>query len=157
MLRRWPELPQCHKHGGDENHRDDDHQQGTKHHAAPSGSLNSHVFENLFLELQDADDPGRSRLLFGHNMIILLRDDNLSSRILPTIHRSLILEEHGSTNTFGAHPGLQLQTMLSPKATLLVSIRDNRGLAGTAFRVRPAPLAAKIVLTPLSDGVQDTN
>jgi len=68
----------------------------------PSGKLNSHDFENLFVAVQDAEDPAKFRLLFGHNTSILSRDDNLSSGNLPTINRSLILEEHGSTNTFGA-------------------------------------------------------
>lgn len=121
----------------------------------PSGSLNSHVFENLFLALQDADDPGRFRLLFGHNTSILSRDDNLPSGNLPTINRSLILEEHGSTNTFGAQPGVQLQTMLSPKVTLLVSVGDNRGSLNAQERhfAFGRAIAAKIVLTPFSDGV----
>ena len=71
-------------------------------------------FENLFVSLQDADDPGKSRLLFGHNTHILSRDDNLSSGNLPTINRSLVLEEHGSVNAFGAQMGFQVQRALSP-------------------------------------------
>ncbi len=119
----------------------------------PAGKLNSHDFENLFVALQDADDPAKFRLLFGHNTSILSRDDNLSSGNLPTINRSLILEEHGSTNTFGAQLGVQVQKMLSPKMTLLASIGDNRG-GLNAQNVKFAfgrAVAAKIVLTPISD------
>ena len=119
----------------------------------PSGKLNSHDFENLFVAVQDADDPAKFRLLFGHNTSILSRDDNLSSGNLPTINRSLILEEHGSTNTFGAQLGVQVQKMLSPKVTLLGSIGDNRG-GLNAQQVKFSfgrAIAAKIVLTPISD------
>ena len=119
----------------------------------PAGPLNSHDFENLFVAVQDADDPARFRLLFGHNTSILSRDDNLSSGNLPTINRSLILEEHGSTNTFGAQLGVQVQKMLSSKATLLASIGDNRG-GLNAQQVKFSfgrAIAAKIVLTPISD------
>ena len=119
----------------------------------PAGKLNSHNFENLFVAVQDADDPARFRLLFGHNTSILSRDDNMSSGNLPTINRSLILEEHGSTNTFGAQLGVQVQTRLSPRVTLLGSIGDNRG-GLNAPQVKfsfDRAVAAKIVLTPISD------
>lgn len=119
----------------------------------PAGKLNSHDFENLFIALQDADDPAKFRLLLGHNTSILSRDDNLSSGNLPTINRSLILEEHGSTNTFGAQLGVQVQRMLSPTVTLLASIGDNRGGLNASqvnFSFGRA-VAAKIVLTPISD------
>ena len=119
----------------------------------PSGKLSSHDFENLFVAVQDADDPAKFRLLFGHNTSILSRDDNLSSGNLPTINRSLILEEHGSTNTFGAQLGVQVQKMMSPKVTLLGSIGDNRG-GLNAQQVKFSfgrAVAAKIVLTPISD------
>ena len=119
----------------------------------PAGPLNSHDFENLFVAVQDADDPAKFRLLFGHNTSILSRDDNLSSGNLPTINRSLILEEHGSTNTFGAQLGVQVQKMLSPEVTLLGSIGDNRG-GLNAQQVKFSfgrAVAAKIVLTPISD------
>ncbi|MBA3898187.1 MAG: hypothetical protein H0X36_13865 [Sphingomonadaceae bacterium] len=119
----------------------------------PAGSLNSRDFENLFVALQDADDPARFRLLFGHNTSILSRDDNLSSGNLPAINRSLILEEHGSTNSFGAQLGVQVQKMLSPKVTLLGSIGDNRGGLNAQqvnFSFGRA-VAAKVVLTPISD------
>ena len=118
-----------------------------------AGPLNTHDFENLFIAVQDADDPAKFRLLFGHNTSILSRDDNLSSGNLPTINRSLILEEHGSTNTFGAQLGVQVQKTLSPKVALLGSIGDNRG-GLNAQQVKFSfgrAIAAKIVLTPISD------
>ncbi|MBN8831897.1 MAG: hypothetical protein J0G94_15040 [Sphingomonadales bacterium] len=119
----------------------------------PAGSLNSHDFENLYLAVQNPDDPGKFRLLFGHNTSILSREDNLSSGNLATINRSLILEEHGSTNTFGPQIGAQFQKALSPKVTVQASIGDNRG--GLNAQERHAAfgraIAAKIVLTPISD------
>ena len=109
--------------------------------------------ENLFVSLQDADDPGKFRLLFGHNTHILSRDDNLSSGNLPTINRSLILEEHGSVNAFGAQMGFQLQKALSPKATVQLSVGDNRGSlnAGEVRSSIGRSVAGKILLTPIND------
>ena len=110
-------------------------------------------FENLFVSLQDADDPAKFRLLFGHNTHILSRDDNLSSGNLPTINRSLILEEHGSVNAFGAQMGLQVQRALSPKATVQFSVGDNRGSLNAAD-VRSSigrSVAGKLLLTPIND------
>ena len=109
--------------------------------------------ENLFVSLQDADDPGKFRLLFGHNTHILSRDDNLSSGNLPTINRSLILEEHGSVNAFGAQMGFQVQRALSPNATVQFSVGDNRGSLNAAD-VRSSigrSVAGKILLTPVND------
>lgn len=119
----------------------------------PGSNLNSRGFENLFVAVQDADDPANFRLLFGHNTSILSREDNLSSGNLPTINRSLILEEHGSTNSFGAQIGVQVQKMISPKVTFLGSIGDNRGGLNAQevnFSFGRA-VAAKIVLIPISD------
>ena len=117
-----------------------------------SGSLNSHDFENLFLAIQDADDPGKFRLLIGENTHILSREDNLSSGNLPTINRSLVLEEHGSVNNFGTQWGVQLQKALAGKLTLQLAAMDNRGSLNA-----PQPryaigndLAAKLVWTPIS-------
>ncbi len=110
-------------------------------------------FENLFVSLQDADDPGKFRLLFGHNTHILSRDDNLSSGNLPTINRSLVLEEHGSVNAFGAQMGFQVQRALSPKATIQFSVGDNRGSLNAAD-VRSSigrSVAGKLLLTPIND------
>ena len=110
-------------------------------------------FENLFFSLQDADDPGKFRLLFGHNTHILSRDDNLSSGNLPTINRSLVLEEHGSVNAFGAQMGFQVQRALSPNATVQFSVGDNRGSLNAAD-VRSSigrSVAGKLLLTPISD------
>ena len=110
-------------------------------------------FENLFVSLQDADDPGKFRVLFGHNTHILSRDDNLSSGNLPTINRSLVLEEHGSVNTFGAQMGFQMQKALSPKATIQFSLGDNRGSlnAGEYHGSIGRSVAGKLLLTPLND------
>lgn len=110
-------------------------------------------FENLFVSLQDADDPGRFRALFGHNTHILSRDDNLSSGNLPTINRSLVLEEHGSVNAFGAQMGFQVQRALSPVATVQFSVGDNRGSLNAAD-VRSSigrSVAGKLLLTPIND------
>jgi hypothetical protein len=110
-------------------------------------------FENLFVALQDPDDPGKFRVLVGQNTHILSRDDNLSSGNLPTINRSLILEEHGSVNSFGTQFGIQLQKALSHKLLLQLAAMDNRG----SFNA-PDPrysvgnsLAAKLSLTPIND------
>lgn len=110
-------------------------------------------FENLFVSLQDPDDPASFRMLFGHNTHILSRDDNLSSGNLPTINRSLVLEEHGSVNAFGAQMGFQVQKALSPAATVEFSVGDNRGSLNAA-RVRSSigrSVAGKLLLTPIND------
>lgn len=91
----------------------------------------SKVFENLFLAVQDAESPGRFRALVGENTHVLSREDNLSSGNLPTINRSLVLEEHGSVNSFGTQFGVQAQRALSPRYTLAVSAQDNRGSLNT--------------------------
>jgi len=110
-------------------------------------------FENLFVALQDPDDPGKFRVLVGQNTHILSRDDNLSSGNLPTINRSLILEEHGSVNSFGTQFGIQAQKALSDKLLLQLAAMDNRG----SFNA-PDPrysvgnsLAAKLSFTPIND------
>ncbi len=110
-------------------------------------------FENLFVSLQDADDPGKFRLLFGHNTHILSRDDNLSSGNLPTINRSLVLEEHGSVNTLGAQMGFQVQKALSPKAMIQFSLGDNRGSLNTGeyHGSIGRSVAGKLLLAPLND------
>ncbi len=113
-------------------------------------------FENLFVSLQDADDPGRFRVLFGHNTHILSRDDNLSSGNLPTINRSLVLEEHGSVNAFGAQMGFQVQRALSPRATIQFTVGDNRGSLNAAD-VRSSigrSVAGKLLLTPINNAGQ---
>ena len=113
-------------------------------------------FENLFVSLQDVDDPGKFRLLFGHNTHILSRDDNLSSGNLPTINRSLVLEEHGSVNAFGAQMGFQVQRALSPVATVQFSVGDNRGSLNAADVRRSIgrSVAGKLLLTPINDAGQ---
>ena len=110
-------------------------------------------FENLFVALQDGDDPGKFRVLIGENTQILSRDDNLSSGNLPTINRSLILEEHGSTNSFGTQFGIQLQKRLSDALTLQVSTQDGRGSLNTdnpRYAIGNS-FSAKAILTPKVD------
>ena len=85
------------------------------------------IWENLFVSFQNAKDPNKFRILFGENTCILSREDNLSSGNLPTINRSLILEQHGSTNSFGTQWGFQFQSQVSKKTFLQVSLQDNRG------------------------------
>jgi hypothetical protein len=85
------------------------------------------IWENLFVTFQNANDPNKFRILFGENTSILSREDNLSSGNLPTINRSLILEQHGSTNSFGTQWGFQIQSQVSKKTFLQASMQDNRG------------------------------
>ena len=85
------------------------------------------IWENLYVGFQNAEDAINFRILFGENTSILSREDNLSSGNLPTINRSLILEQHGSTNSFGTQWGFQLQKQISAKTFLQVSLQDNRG------------------------------
>ncbi len=89
------------------------------------------IFENLFWTVQNADDPSKFRVLFGENTHILAYEDNLSSGNLPTINRSLILEEHGSVNSFGTQFGFQVQKALPRGYTLALSAQDNRGSLNT--------------------------
>ena len=85
------------------------------------------IWENLYITFQNAKDANKFRILFGENTSILSREDNLSSGNLPTINRSLILEEHGSTNSFGTQWGFQVQSQLNKKTFLQASLQDNRG------------------------------
>lgn len=104
------------------------------------------VFENLYVALQHADDPNKGRILFGENTHVLSREDNLSSGNLPTINRSLVLEEHGSVNSFGTQWGVQASRAFTPRLVLAVSAQDNRGSLNTVrprYRVGNS-LAAKL-------------
>ena len=85
------------------------------------------IVENLYVTFQDAKDPAKFRLLVGENTHILSREDNLSSGNLPTINRSLILEQHGSTNSFGTQWGVEVQKQISPTLFLQAALQDNRG------------------------------
>lgn len=85
------------------------------------------IWENLFVSFQNAKDANKFRILFGENTCILSREDNLSSGNLPTINRSLILEQHGSTNSFGTQWGFELQVQVRKKTFLQASLQDNRG------------------------------
>lgn len=117
------------------------------------GHLSRRNLENLFVSLQDVDDPGRFRLLVGQNTHILSREDNLSSGNLPTVNRSLVLEEHGSVNAFGTQLAVQIQKAVSDKLTILASVGDNRG-SFNAAEVNAGlgkSYAGKLVATPISD------
>lgn len=111
------------------------------------------IFENLFVAVQDAEDAGKFRALLGENTHILSREDNLSSGNLPTINRSLILEEHGSTGSFGTQFGIQIQKALSPRVSLAVSAQDNRGSLNVPVSryVIGNSLAAKFTVLGIND------
>ena len=116
------------------------------------GHLGRRNFENLFFALQHPDDPSKFRLLVGENTHILSREDNLSSGNLPTINRSLILEEHGSVNSFGSQFGIEFQKALSDRLTVQLAALDNRGSLNS-----PDPrydignsLSGKLVFTPIN-------
>ena len=116
------------------------------------GNLGRRNFENLFVALQDPDDPGKLRLLIGENTHILSREDNLSSGNLPTVNRALILEEHGSVGSFGSQFGVEFQKALSDKLTVQLAALDNRGTLNS-----PDPrysignsLSGKVLLTPMN-------
>ncbi|MCY7398947.1 MAG: hypothetical protein LH466_08960, partial [Sphingomonas bacterium] len=116
------------------------------------GNLGRRNFENLFVAFQDPDDPGKFRLLIGANTHLLSRDDNLSSGNLPTINRSLILEEHGSVNSFGTQFGVQFQKALSEKLTIQLAAQDNRGSLNAAdarYQIGNS-LSGKVILVPLN-------
>ena len=116
------------------------------------GHLGRRNFENLFFALQHPDDPSKFRLLVGENTHILSREDNLSSGNLPTVNRSLILEEHGSVNSFGSQFGIELQKALSDKLTVQLAALDNRGSLNS-----PDPryhignsLSGRLIFTPIN-------
>ncbi|MGI8547084.1 MAG: hypothetical protein ACR2M1_07085 [Gemmatimonadaceae bacterium] len=115
----------------------------------------SQNFENLYLAIQDPKDANRFRALFGENTHILSREDNLSSGNLPTINRSLILEEHGSVNSFGTQWGVQFFKALSSRTSLALSAQDNRGSLNTthpSYRIGNS-LAAKLTTVAIRDTV----
>ena len=109
-----------------------------------------HGFENLFVALRNANDPGKFRVLIGENTQILSRDDNLSSGNLPTINRSLLLEAHGSTNSFGTQFGIQVQRRLSDTITVQATTEDGRGSLNTddPRYALGNGFVAKIIATP---------
>ena len=90
------------------------------------------IVENLYWAVQDAEDPGKARVLFGENTHILSREDNLSSGNLPTINRSMVLEEHGSVRSFGTQFGVEAFKSLTPRYTIAFSALDNRGSLNTS-------------------------
>ncbi len=107
----------------------------------------SQVFENAYVALQHGDDPAGARVLFGENTHILSREDNLSSGNLPTINRSLVLEEHGSVNSFGTQWGIEASRAVSSRISLAVSAQDNRGSLNT---VTPRYVVGNSVAAKLS-------
>ena len=90
------------------------------------------IVENLYWAVQNAEDPGKVRVLFGENTHILSREDNLSSGNLPTINRSMILEEHGSVRSFGTQFGVEAFKSLTPRYVIAFSALDNRGSLNTS-------------------------
>ena len=113
------------------------------------------VWENLYLALQDASDPSALRIVVGQNTHILVYEDNLSSGNLPTINRALVLEEHGSTNSFGTQWGVQVTKALTPTLSLALSAQDNRGSLNTEqprYQIGNS-LAAKLTAVVLDDTV----
>ena len=116
----------------------------------------SQNIENLFVAIQNPEDASRFRALFGENVHILSREDNLSSGNLPAINRSLILEEHGSVNSFGTQWGIQVSRALSSRTSLALSAQDNRGSFNTthpSYRIGNS-LAAKLTTTVIRDTVR---
>ncbi len=113
----------------------------------------SQVFENAYVALQRADDATKGRVLFGENTHILSREDNLSSGNLPAINRSLVLEEHGSVNSFGTQWGVEASRALTAHATLAVSVQDNRGSLNTSHPSYAVgnSVAAKLSVIALND------
>lgn len=111
------------------------------------------IVENLYWAVQDAEDPGKVRVLFGENTHILSREDNLSSGNLPTINRSMILEEHGSIHSFGTQFGVEAFKSLTPRYTIAFSALDNRGSLNTSNPryVVGNSLAAKLTGQLLND------
>lgn len=116
------------------------------------GNLSGRNFENLFFALQDPDDPGKFRVLIGENTHVLSREDNLSSGNLPTINRSLILEEHGSVNSFGSQFGIEFQRALSDTVTVQLAALDNRGSLNAAdarYEIGNS-ISGRVILVPLN-------
>ncbi len=110
------------------------------------------VFENAYVALQNADDPRRGRVLFGENTHVLSREDNLSSSNLPTINRSLVLEEHGSVNSFGTQWGVQASRAFTRRLSLAVAAQDGRGSLNTA---RPRYYVGNSLSAKLTSAVVD--
>lgn len=76
----------------------------------------------------------------------------LSSGNLPTINRSLILEEHGSVNNFGTQWGVQFARALSNDLTLQLAAMDDRGSLNAPhprYRIGN-DLAGKLIWTPVN-------
>lgn len=109
--------------------------------------------ENVFFALQDAEDPTKLRGLFGENTAIISREDNLSSGNLPTVNRSLILEEHNGSGLFGPQFGVEYGMALSPQYSIGIAVLDGRGSFNTDFPQTSVghSLSAKLASTPIDD------
>jgi len=83
--------------------------------------------ENVFVALQDANDSSALRALIGENTAIMSREDNLSSGNLPTVNRSLILEEHNGAGIFGPQTGIESGFVLTPALSIGLAVLDGRG------------------------------
>ena len=92
----------------------------------------SKVFENLFVAVQDADDASRFRALVGENTHVISREDNLPSGNLAAVNRSLVLEEHGSVNSFGTQFGVQVQRALYPDQDVVGRAQAHRATPDNA-------------------------
>ncbi|MEJ7810255.1 MAG: hypothetical protein WKG32_07520 [Gemmatimonadaceae bacterium] len=116
----------------------------------------SRVFEKLYMGLEPTRDDGRFRALVGQNTYILARESNLSTGNLPTIRRSLILEEHGRVGSFSPQLGVQLRVRLSNRYEFAGSVGDNRGgFASGAARYAPTnAIAGKLTATLANDRAQ---
>jgi len=113
-------------------------------------------FENLYVALQDVDDPAKLRGLVGENTHIFSREDNLSSGNLPTVNRSLILEEHNGAGIFGTQFGIEYGMALSPHYSVAVAALDNRG---SLNQDRPQysvgnSFSARLSATPIEENAQ---
>ncbi len=118
--------------------------------------LGRRVFENLYLALQDVEDPAKLRALIGENTHIFSREDNLSSGNLPTVNRSLILEEHNGAGIFGSQFGVEYGMALSPHYSVAVAALDNRG---SLNQDRPQysvgnSFSARLSATPIEENAQ---
>ncbi len=116
----------------------------------------SQVLENLYLAIQHPTDASSFRALVGENTHIISREDNLSSGNLPNINRSLILEEHGSVNSFGTQFGVEVFRQVTPRTSMALAAQDNRGSLNTTqprYHVGNS-LAAKVTTVALRDTVK---
>ena len=113
-------------------------------------------FENFYFAIQDAEDSTQFRALIGENTHIFSREDNLSSGNLPTVNRSLILEEHNGAGIFGSQFGVEYGMALSSQYSIAFAALDNRG---SLNQDRPQysignSFSARLSATPLDEKEQ---